>query len=124
MDLSFKPVLLYLMASGYTLAGIYHFVNPRLYIPMIPPYLPFPRVLNYLAGAVEILLGVGLFYEPTRSWAALGVVLLLLVFLPVHIYMVQVGGDLPGGITLPKWAAWVRLVIVHPLLIAAAAWFI
>lgn len=104
---------LYLMSGIYILAGILHFVKPKMYLKIIPPYLPFPIVLNYLAGAFEILLGVGLLFEHTRSAAAFGLILLLLAVFPANIYMYQHGAK-----NFPKWALLLRL----PLQFVLIAW--
>ena len=45
------------------LAGANHFLNPRFYTQIMPPYLPFPLELVYISGVLEIagsmLLGFG-----------------------------------------------------------------
>ncbi|MEL6802906.1 MAG: hypothetical protein AAFO91_03885, partial [Bacteroidota bacterium] len=47
----------------------------------------FPKLLaNYAAGAVEILLGIGLIIPKTRKQAAWGVLILMLIFFPLHIW--------------------------------------
>jgi uncharacterized membrane protein len=104
---------LYLMSGLYVLAGILHFVKPKMYIRIIPPYLPYPRILNYLAGAFEILLGIGLLFEQTRSVAAFGLILLLLAVFPANIYMYQHGAK-----NIPKWVLFLRL----PLQFVLIAW--
>ena len=78
---------LYLMASFYIFAGIMHFVKPRMFIRIIPPYLPKPEILNSLAGAIEIILGLALFFPSIRSISAIGIILLLLAVFPANIYM-------------------------------------
>ena len=52
------PWHLYVMAVMYILAGINHFRRPRLYLKIIPPYFPKPKLLNALSGFAEIALGV------------------------------------------------------------------
>jgi uncharacterized membrane protein len=104
---------LYLMGSIYIFAGIMHFVKPRMYIRIIPPYLPKPEVLNLLAGVFEIILGLGLFFANTRSISAIGIILLLLAVFPANIYMYQKGAK-----GIPKWALFLRL----PLQFALIAW--
>jgi uncharacterized membrane protein len=122
--MSIETLILFTMAGAYVLLGINHFWHPRFYLPMFPPYIPKPKVINTLAGIAEIVLGVGLMIEETRSWAAMGIIAMLIAFTPVHVYMIQKGGKFPGGARLPLWAAWVRLVVIHPILIFAAWWFV
>ncbi|SFG36953.1 Uncharacterized membrane protein [Algoriphagus hitonicola] len=110
----------YLLSFFYIAAGINHFVSPEFYLPLIPDYLPMPRTLNAWAGVFEILLGIGLLYPSYRERAIRGIVILLLIFIPSHIYFIQIGSCVDGGLCLSPWMAWVRLVVIHPLLIAWA----
>ena len=87
-------------------------------MPLIPEYLPFPDGINYVSGVLEILLGVGLIPKFSRRWAVYGIIAMLIAFIPSHVYFIEKGGCLEGGLCVPSWVAWVRLVVVHPLLIA------
>ena len=51
----------YFMAVFYIVAGIGHFVKPKWYLRVMPPFFPSHRTLVILSGVVEILLGIGLF---------------------------------------------------------------
>jgi uncharacterized membrane protein len=103
----------------FVVAGVNHFVMPEFYAPLIPPYFPYPETLNLGAGALEVVLGSTLLLgnDYWRSHAALGIFLLLLAFLPSHVYFIQVGSCLQESLCLSPWIAWVRLIIVHPLLL-------
>lgn len=83
---------LFLMATIYILAGLNHFRIPNFYLQMIPPYLPQPLFLIYLSGVIEIVFGVLLFFKKTRRLAAIGIILMLMAFMPAHLYMYQLGG--------------------------------
>ncbi len=84
-----KTILLYLMAVLYIAPGINHFVKPRFYLRIMPPYLPAHELLNYASGIAEILLGCLLLFKTTRTYAAWGIVIMLLVFMVVHVFMLQ-----------------------------------
>jgi len=118
----FKRLSRYFMAGFFVFAGINHFLNPDFYIPLIPPYIPWPETVNWVSGLVEIILGFGLFFEKTRRAAAGGVILLMLLFIPTHIYFIQIGSCIPDLLCTPQWLGWVRLVIIHPLLVLWAWW--
>lgn len=100
-----SEISLYLMAGMYVLAGLLHFFKPRMYQGIIPPYLPNPRALVYISGIFEIGLGVGLLFEESRRLSAWGIMLMLLAFLPVHIYMLRS----EKFRKFPAWALWVRI---------------
>ena len=82
-------VSLYVMALIYVGAGLNHFRVPKFYAQVMPPYLPYPAVLDAIAGLAEVVLGVGLLFPRTQSLAAWGVIALLIAVTPVHIYMLQ-----------------------------------
>jgi uncharacterized membrane protein len=110
-----------LLFALYFSAGINHFVMPDFYYPLMPNYLPQPLLLNQLSGAAEMLLALGLLWAPTKRLAAWGIVLLLLAFVPAHVWMITEGGCFaPASFCLPVWVMWVRLLLLHPLLMVWA----
>lgn len=117
-----KKILLYIQAVFYAGAGMNHFRKPLSYRHLLPPYIPAPEMAVALSGVAEIMLGVLLLFTATRRIAAYGIILMLLVFLPVHIYYVQMRSCLPG-LCFPQWVGWVRLLVVHPILLAWAWWY-
>lgn len=80
---------LYIMAGLYILAGLNHFRAPRFYEPMMPPWIPQHKLMIFLSGIAEVLLGVLLLWQKTQALAAWGVVVILILFFSVHIYMLQ-----------------------------------
>ena len=112
-----KKVNVYGLAGFFFFAGCYHFINPGFYYPLIPPYLPFPTAINSLSGVLEVVLGVALLIPRFRFYSAIGLMILLVLFIPSHIYFIQIGGCADQGLCVPLWVAWVRLVVIHPLLI-------
>jgi len=109
-----------LLITGYVAAGINHFRVPAFYIGIIPYYLPYPVILNTLAGICEIAFGLMLIFNPTRKFAAWGIVLMLIAFLPVHIAMLGGHTEVNGKQVLPI-LAWARLLL-QPVLIWWAWW--
>ena len=77
-------VFAYAFAVTLIIAGIYHFINPSFYYPIIPSWMP--RVAaNIAGGAAEILIGLAMLLPATRLpglWAAAA---LMTLFLPVHV---------------------------------------
>lgn len=106
-----------LMGVLFILAGVNHFISPGAYLPLIPPYLPFPEILNIVSGVLEVLFGSGLMTKAYRKWSAYGIIFLMIAFIPAHIYHIQMDGCVSNKICIPLWAAWIRLVIFQPLLI-------
>lgn len=117
-----KRISLIVLSGFYIIAGGNHFVNPGFYLPLIPDYFGYPEIINLLSGVAEVILGVGLIFRNTRRVAGFFIVLLLLAFIPSHVYFIQIGSCVEGGLCIPEWGSWLRLVVIHPLLIWWAWW--
>ena len=106
----------------YLFAGAYHFIRPDFYYGLIPDYLPFPKTINLLSGFLESLLALLMLFTYTRKIASLGIIFLLIAFIPSHIYFISIGSCVEGSLCIPPWISWLRLLIIHPLLILWAWW--
>ncbi len=84
-----KMVFRYVFALVFILAGLNHFLRPQLYASVVPPYLPWPLVLVYVSGGLELLLGAALLVPATQTLAAWGLVALLAAVFPANLYMAQ-----------------------------------
>lgn len=109
------PWHLYLMGTIYVLAGMNHFRNPRIYLKIIPPYLPNPKLLNTVAGISEVLLGIGLCIPLIYKFSAWGIIALLFMVFPANLYMYT---NKSAGMGLPKAILLLRL----PLQIVLMIW--
>jgi uncharacterized membrane protein len=104
------------MAAFYVFAGVNHFINPQFYEPLIPDYLPWNSFINFASGALEIIFGFGVFVKPYRKFSSRALIFLLILFIPSHVYFIQIGACIPDGLCTPIWVAWLRLVLIHPVL--------
>lgn len=110
------------LCAFYIIAGINHFVMPEFYLDLMPPYLPAHKGINILSGALEIALGLTLIEKKTRLMASWGIILLLIAFIPSHVYFIQEGSCIEGGLCVSAWVGWARLLIIHPLLMIWPYW--
>ncbi|MEM1002043.1 MAG: hypothetical protein AAGH46_05295 [Bacteroidota bacterium] len=117
MALNLKQVFRFGLIGFYAFAGSYHFINPEFYHGLIPVYLPFPELINYLAGIIEIVLAIGVAFEQTRKLSIYGIVAMLIAFIPSHIYFIQIGSCIDDSLCVAPWIAWMRLLVIHPILI-------
>ncbi|TXE15532.1 hypothetical protein ES692_16245 [Psychroserpens burtonensis] len=108
-----SPWHLYLMAAIYIFAGLMHFIKPKLYLRVMPRYLPNHKALVYLSGVAEILLGIGLCFVALRAFSIYAIILMLAVFLMVHFYMLS-GEKASTGI--PKWILILRIPLQFGLM--------
>ena len=113
----FKKISLILLATLFILAGVNHFRSPEIYLEIMPPYFPIKATLNIVVGVLEIILGILLFFKKCRYVAAMGIIVLLILFVPVHIFMIQKGGCTGEYFCFPAWVAWVRLFPLQFILI-------
>ncbi len=75
------------MAILYIAAGINHFIYPAFYEAIMPGWLPAHRLLIFISGVAEVLLGSLLFFAPTRRLAAWGIIALLIAIFPANLHM-------------------------------------
>jgi len=80
-------ISLYSMAALYVAAGVNHFVNPRMYLRIMPPWLPYHEAMNYISGACEIVFALMLIPLATRSIGAWLLIALLVAVFPANIQM-------------------------------------
>lgn len=112
-----KQILTNIFGIFMIIGGVTHFVTPEMYGPFIPSFLPV-NFVNMMAGVLEILLGIGLLIPQYNSRATLGLLVLMIAFLPLHI--VDVFKEYPAIGT--HEAALIRLPLQFILIIWA--WFI
>ncbi len=115
-----NPWHLKLMAAIYVLAGLNHYLRPGIYKRIIPPYIPFPKAVNYIVGFLEFILGIGLIYEQTQIISAWGIIVLLILVFPSNVYMLR---EKKARLGVPKWLLILRLPL-QLLLILWAYYYI
>ncbi len=91
---------------GMLLGGINHFVNPQMYGPIMPDYLPAHRELIYASGVAELLAGAGSMVPATRRKAGLLSIATLAAVFPANVEMVRQSHRFPK---VPRWAMIARL---------------
>lgn len=104
-----------LLVTFFVLAGLNHFLHPQAYLTMIPPYVPFPRAMNFISGAAEIVGGIAVLFPRLRRAAGWWLIALLLAVFPANLHVALHGWD---GVEIPVWVLWARL----PLQVALLAW--
>jgi len=79
-------VLKVVLAMFLILGGVQHFISSTNYIPFVPSFLPFTMAIIYISGLFEILFGLALFFKKHETIGAWGILILMLLFLPIHIW--------------------------------------
>lgn len=108
-----KVILALFMING----GVQHFMKPDFYIPFVPSFLPLTMAIIYASGILEIALGFTLLLKKKYAkYGALGILALMVVFLPIHVWDVFSATPAIGSHT----AALIRLPIQFVLI--ALSW--
>jgi len=105
----------YLLGLLFIIGGVNHFRKPKLYERIMPPYIPAHSSLVLISGIIEMVFGFMLITKESQSIAAWGIILLLIIFIPVHLFMLQ---NKKAALKLPKWVLVIRL----PLQLALIYW--
>jgi uncharacterized membrane protein len=110
-----------LLAGFFVFAGTMHFVRPRYYEAIMPPYVPRHREAVVVSGAAEIAGGLAVISEGTRHFAGLWLVALLAAVFPANLHMAlhpdQIRGLDPRRVR--PWMLWARLPL-QPLMMVWA----
>lgn len=112
-----KQILTYLFAAFIIFGGINHFLKPEMYFPFFADFLP-KEALNYLSGIAEIVVGLFVFIPKYKPIGTLGILILMIAFLPLHIWDVFSQTPAIGS----HQAAMIRLPV--QFLFIAWAWYI
>jgi uncharacterized membrane protein len=110
-----------LLAAFFVFAGAMHFVTPKSYEAIMPPYLPRHREAVVVSGVGEIAGGLMVLHPRTRVLAGTWLVALLAAVFPANVHM-AVHPDQVKGLDakrMPRWALWARLPL-QPLMMVWA----
>ncbi|MDE5419155.1 DoxX family membrane protein [Labilibaculum sp. DW002] len=75
-----------LFAIFMIMGGVQHFLKPDFYLPFVPDFLPFKMEVIYMSGLLEIALGALLLLKKYARIAAMGIFILMVLFLPIHVW--------------------------------------
>lgn len=118
-----RPILRWVLALFYALAGVIHLVRPAPFLTIMPPFVPAPEAVVLLTGVAEILGAIGLvqpFSRKLRQAAGWGLALYALCVWPANINhfiidMARADGGLGLGYHIPRMFA-------QPVIIGLALW--
>ncbi|WP_424002383.1 hypothetical protein [Maribacter sp. IgM3_T14_3] len=110
-------VLIYLFAFLMLAGAFNHIYAPETYKEFIPNFIP-ETLANILSTIAEAIVGIALIIPKYRKCGGLGFALLMIIFLPIHIW--DFTKEIPA--IGSKVAATVRIAV--QLLFIAAGWWI
>jgi uncharacterized membrane protein len=92
----------------FVLAGLMHFVKPKLYRQIMPPYVPAPDALVYASGVAEIAGGAGLMLPRHRRLAGWWLIATLAGVFPANLHMAM-NADRYRAVPGAPLSLWARL---------------
>ena len=105
----------WLMATFYLGAGLLHLRAPDAFLPIVPAWVPEPRLVVIATGVAEILGAVGLLVPRLRRAAGIGLALYALCVFPANIKH-AIEGITMAGLPSSLWYHAPRLAL-QPVLI-------
>jgi uncharacterized membrane protein len=99
-----------LVGPFFVFAGVMHFVIPRTYRTIVPPWVPTPDAMVYASGVAEIAGGVGMMVPARRRAAGWWLIATMVGVFPANLHMAMNAEDYPA---VPGGAAslWARLPV-------------
>ncbi|MAZ58760.1 MAG: DoxX-like family protein [Flavobacteriales bacterium] len=116
--MTFKFITILVMSFFYILIGFKHLFDPKYFLPMMPPFIPFKKLIIYISGFLEIIFGICLLIEDTRFYAGVGIIILLLLVFPANIY-IAFNEEARKKLKVNKVFAVLRLFLQLPLIYLA-----
>lgn len=102
-----EPIGLYVMAAIYVIAGVMHFIIPKVYLRVMPHYMSNHKFWVNISGVAEIVLGIGLCIPQLKDISIYFIIAMLIVFLvTIHLYMFTSEKAAAG---IPKWIIILRV---------------
>jgi uncharacterized membrane protein len=99
------------LAAFFALTGTLHFVIPRSFEAIVPPWVPDKKTAVAVSGVAEIAGGLAVLHPASRRFGRWWLLALLLAVFPANVHM-AVSPEQIRGLDLdkiPRWALWARL---------------
>jgi uncharacterized membrane protein len=99
-----------LVGPFFVFAGVMHFVIPRTYRKIVPPWVPAPEAMVYASGVAEIAGGVGMMVPARRRLAGWWLIATMVGVFPANLHMAMNAekySAVPGGAV----SLWARLPV-------------
>lgn len=100
-----------LLGATFIFTGTLHFLRPKMYEAIMPPYIPAPAEMVAVSGAAEIAGGVAALFARSHRFARLWLLALLVAVFPANVHMAVNPEDVKGLPDIPRWLLWARLPV-------------
>ena len=100
-----------LFGPFFVFAGLMHFLKPRIYERIVPPYLPRHREIVYASGVAEIAGGLATMHPATRRAGSVWSIATLVAVFPANVHMALNADRYEKGVPGGAPALWARLPV-------------
>ena len=107
-----KNILSITFSAILLLSSVAHIIYPSFYSPLIPEFFPETAV-NILIAILEGLIGIALLLPKYRNLGGLGFTLLMLLFLPIHIWDLLKESPAVGPTPAPQIRLFVQFLLIY-----------
>lgn len=115
-----RLIACWIIGPVYAAFGVLHLIAVQSFLPIMPPWVPYPALVIQLTGLAEIAGGLGLLIPRLRRWAGLGLALYAIGVFPANLHHAFGGVHVPG---LPdSWWYHAPRLAMQPVLVALALW--
>ena len=115
-----KRIIQIILGLFFFVAGILHFKFDTSFAQIVPPMLPYPVVIAWVTGVMELCFAASLLTGWRVKACGRLLALYLLAVLPANIYMAM--AQIPfGEARLSPQVLWIRVLLQFPL-IALVLW--
>jgi uncharacterized membrane protein len=108
-----NPRSRYALAGILLFMGVLHFVLPKPFVRIVPPFLGHPELWNHAAGVAELLSGGLLLTSRTRNLGGWAAAATIVAVYPANIWMAVDAGKPDNAAAI---GAWVRLPFQFPMI--------
>ena len=98
-------------------AGLMHFVQEESFTAIMPPFIPFPKLIVWTTGLMELVFAILLILPRYRKLAGFLLAPFLLAVLPANIHMAM--NNIPfGEMSATPTTLWLRVALQFPLILS------
>ena len=112
-----KKITSFILSIVLLLSSIAHILTPEIYNDLIPSFFP-KYITNIITGIIEALIGIALLLNKFRSLGGLIFSILMILFLPIHVWDMMKENPFIGKTPIPE------IRIVFQLFLIYTGWWI
>lgn len=106
-----KKVLIYFFSILMILGGIFHIIKPEFYSEMIPHFIS-QHFANIAIAVVELVIGIT-FFTQYKELASLCFCILMIVFLPIHIWDLFKEKPAVGSVDIAIVRLFIQFLVIY-----------